>query len=151
MIWETWIALLKYKTTATTRAALPRAANHYALGVIYHAQTDCIMLLHPWGNHYPQKCQSKTQIAIFMPVRECQRGGKESVSTQHLLVVVPQPTGFHILKRRANCSAWFIFPCLIPHFLPRHFLEKMQLPIFSSFVAVIPKWTADKKGVLGHQ
>ena len=44
-------------------------------------------------------------------------GGKESVSNWHFLVVVAQPTGFCILKKQANYSAWFISLRLIHHFL----------------------------------
>ena len=39
-----------------------RAAKHFALGVIYHTQVDCIMLLHPWRNHYAQKCTENKRI-----------------------------------------------------------------------------------------
>ena len=34
-----------------------RAANHYALGVIYHAQVVCIMVLRPWWNHCAKICK----------------------------------------------------------------------------------------------
>ena len=54
----------------------------------------------------------------------CQRGEGVSVSNWHFLVVVPQPISFCILKNWANHSIWFIFPHIIPHFLPRHFLAK---------------------------
>ena len=49
-------------------------------------------------------------------------GEGESVSKRHFLV------RFCIWKIKANCSAWFIFPCLIPHFLLRHFLAKCSFP-----------------------
>ena len=56
---------------------------------------------------------------VHVPVSE----GRERVCRHwHFLVVLPQPISFCILKKQANCSAWFIFPHLIPHFLPRHFL-----------------------------
>ena len=43
----------------------------------------------------------------------CPRGGGESVSNWHFLVVVPQTIGFCILQKQANRSTWFIFPRLI--------------------------------------
>ena len=44
-------------------------------------------------------------------VRVCgARGERESVSNGHLIVVVPQPICFCMLKERANLSACFIFP-----------------------------------------
>ena len=49
---------------------------------------------------------------------------RESVSNQYFLMVVPEPISFSILKKRANRSAWFIFPRLIRYFLLRHFLAK---------------------------
>ena len=57
-----------------------------------------------------------------MPMCTCSQGcggEKESVSSRHFLVVVPQPISFCILNKQANCSAWFIFPCLIHHFLAK--------------------------------
>ena len=45
---------------------------------------------------------------------------KESVSSQHFYLVVPEPIDFCILKKLANCSTPFIFQCLIHHFLARH-------------------------------
>ena len=61
-------------------------------------------------------------MVILMHACLCLRGGRQSVSNQHFLVVVPQPISFCILKKQANGSAWFIFKCLIPHFLRRNFL-----------------------------
>ena len=51
-------------------------------------------------------------------------GGRESVSNWHVLVVVPQPTGFCILKKPAIRSTRSIFLHLTCHFLVRHFLAK---------------------------
>ena len=74
-------------------------------------------------------------------------GGRESVSNRHFHVVVQQPIGFCIMKKRANRRAWFIFSRLIRHFLPC----KMQHPFFSSFTAVMSKRKADESGALGNQ
>ena len=38
----------------------------------------------------------------------------------HFLVFVSQPIIFRLLKKPTSCSAWFIFPCLIPHFLAKY-------------------------------
>ena len=100
-----------------------RAASHYALGIIYNIHLDCITLLHPWCNHYThKKCKSNGHFhACVCPCS----GGKESlVSNQHFLVLLRQPISFCILKKRASCSAWFIFLGLICHFLVRHSLAK---------------------------
>ena len=35
------------RVSVDLRGYISRAANHYALGVIFHTQVDCIMLLHP--------------------------------------------------------------------------------------------------------
>ena len=52
-------------------------------------------------------------MVIFMPLRACVPGEeRESTSNWHFLVVVLQPIGFCVLKKRANHSAWFIFLCL---------------------------------------
>ena len=59
-----------------------------------------------------------------MPVHVCPRGGRESGSNWHFLVVVPQPISYRFLKKRMNRSAWFIFPRFIHHSLVRHFLAK---------------------------
>ena len=54
----------------------------------------------------------------------CPGGGRVCISNQHFPVVVPQPIGFCILKKQANCSTWFIFSRLILHFLLRCILAK---------------------------
>ena len=74
-------------------------------------------------------------------------GGRESVSNRHFHVVVQQPIGFCMMKKRANRRAWFFFSRLIRHFLP----GKMQHPFFSSFTAVMLKQKAEVNGTLGHQ
>ena len=55
--------------------------------------------------------------------------------------------GFCILKKQAHCSTWFIFLCLICHFLVRHFLAKCGF--HSSFAVVMPMQKADKNRSLG--
>ena len=57
----------------------------------------------------------------------CPRRGRESVSKWYCLVVVPQPIGFCILQKWANCSAWFIFPPFILHFLRRHWQNEASI------------------------
>ena len=57
-----------------------RAANHYALGVMYHAQVDCITLLRPWWNHYAKKCK-KNQMVIFMLMHVCPGEGESPSAT----------------------------------------------------------------------
>ena len=102
-----------------------RAANHGALGIIYRAQVDRIMLLSPRWNHYANKwIEINIKMVIFMPVCESGRGGRGPICNQHPLVAVPLPISFCSLKKRANRTTWFIFPHFIPHFLPRHFLAK---------------------------
>ena len=62
-------------------------------------------------------------------------GEGESVSNWHFRVVVPQPIGFCVFEKQANCSTWFVFLCLICHFLARHFLAKCS---FHSSVCLLP-------------
>ena len=66
---------------------------------------------HPWWNHYARR--RKNNRVIFMPVCVYLEGGRESISNQHFLVVVPQPICFCIWKKWASRSAWFSFLCLI--------------------------------------
>ena len=118
------------------------AANHYTLGVIYHAQVDCTMLLYPWWNHFTKKCKIIIWSFSYVSVRSL-GGERESTSNWHLLVVVPQPVDFCILKQWANRNAWLIFLCLIHYFLVRP--GKRQLPFFSLFPVVMLKGKSGKK------
>ena len=68
----------------------------------------------------------------------CLRGGRESVSNQHFRVFGPQPIGFCILEKHISHSAWFIFLCLIPHFLVRRLVAKCTFHCYSSFTVVMP-------------
>ena len=49
----------------------------------------------------------------------CLGDGRESVSSRHFHVVVPQPIRFCILNKLANCNATFIFLRLMRHFQAR--------------------------------
>ena len=46
-------ALQHYAVMLNKWEQVDRAANHYALSVIYHAQVDCITLSRLWWNPYP--------------------------------------------------------------------------------------------------
>ena len=72
-----------------------------------------------------------------MPMHVCVWGDRrESVSSWHFYVVLPQPISLCILNKLANHSFLFIFTCLIRHFLARcGFLS----------TTIIPKWKADEK------
>ena len=97
-----------------------RAANHYALGVIYHAQVDCITLLRPWWHHFERRKKKRererekkreNKMVIFMPIRACVRGEEESPSTTGIFLwLCHSQSAFAFSKKRANRSAFFHFP-----------------------------------------
>lgn len=130
---------------------MSRAASHYALSAICHIQVDCITLLwlHPCWNHYPRKCKWNNgnfhaYVCVFLR-------GESPLAASIILVVVPQPVGFCILKKRASHSAWLIFPALTMSLPAETLCGKMQLPFFTSFTAVMPKQKADGNRVINHQ
>ena len=71
-------------------------------------------------------------MVIFVHMHGCVRGeGGRPWATgifmwlcHSWLTFVPQPISFCILKKQANRSVWFIFWCLIHHFLVRHLVAK---------------------------
>lgn len=71
----------------------------------------------------------------------CLGDGGESLRSWYFYVVVPQPSGFCILNKLANCIALFIFPAL-----NRPLPGETQFYFFSSCTAIMLKWKADKKG-----
>ena len=80
----------------------------------------------------------------------CLRGGREFISNQYFHVDVPQPIGFCIFKKRA-IRVQVHFPVLNASLPAETFPGKMQLPFFSLFAVVMPKWKADENRALGHQ
>ena len=78
-----------------------------------------------------------------MPMHMCVSlwDGRESVSSRHFYVAVPQPISFCVLKELANCNTMFISPALKTS-LP----GQRQFPFFSPFAAelIMPKRKADK-------
>ena len=145
------------KATTAAEATLPspvlfRAANCYALGVIYHAEVDRMTLLCPWWNDYAKKNVSKRIKWSFSCLCVRVSKGRERVHQQLAFSYGCATANLLLHFKEAGQSLHLVhFPTLHASLPAKTPPGKMQLHFFSSFTAVMLKWKADVNKALGHQ